>query len=130
MPACALALSTLAMGAACPAQETLTPGSTDPSVAVTPGEVLLTGSFVATINDSSSPTAYRLCISQERGTVNMLVRVDGFDATVIGAHGCKVIVGRRIQITPETNLRGDERIVASYQQLPTYEASAGESSTR
>jgi len=125
-----LALSLIALPAAAQDEPADPNDSTDLRVAVTPGEVLLTGSDVTTINDSSLPTAYRICLDRERGHASLAVRVDGFDAAVIGLGACRIILGKQIEITPLTTLRGDEQIVASYQQLPTYEASAAGSSER
>jgi hypothetical protein len=84
---------------------------------VTPGELLLTGSQVTSINDSSLPARYRVCMAHELGDADLIVRHDG-EETRLKAGGCATVSGQEIELTPAIDLTGEQRIVATYRQLP------------
>jgi hypothetical protein len=113
------------------AQEHSSSDTTDKlKAAVTPGEFVLNGSDVKTINDSGKLRRYRICAKRESGgATDLKVSSDDRDTTVkVG--DCKTVVGRKIQATAATTLSADQHIVGTYHHVTrTAKAEKSESSS-
>lgn len=111
------------------AQGTSSSETTDKlKAAVTPGEFVLTGSDVKTINDSGKLRRYRICAKREQGgATDLKVSYDDKD-TMIKVGDCKTVVGRKIDATAATSLAADQHIVGTYHHVTrTASAKAAES---
>jgi hypothetical protein len=112
-----LALLSLGSGLAL-AQSTSSSEATDKvKAAVTPGEFVLTGSDVKTINDSGKLRRYRVCAKREEGgSTDLKVSYDDKD-TMVKLGDCKTVVGRKIEATAATTLASDQHIVGTYHHV-------------
>ncbi|HTT01481.1 MAG TPA: hypothetical protein VMG11_05270 [Steroidobacteraceae bacterium] len=121
-PAAIAALVVLSTGATLACADTAS--ETDKlKAAVTPGEFVLTGTDVKTINDSSSPRQYRVCLKKEEGEADMKISYDD-NQTRVKLGDCKTVVGKKIEATPTSSLGSNERIVGTYHHVKSKTASA------
>jgi hypothetical protein len=82
--------------------------------AVTPGEFVLSGSDVKTINDSGKLRRYRVCLKKEQsGDTDLKINYDDRQ-TVVKLGDCKTVEGKKIEATPASSLSGDNHIVGTY----------------
>ncbi len=91
-----------------------TPAAADKiKAAVTPGELVLTGSEVKNIHKGQEAKEYRVCVKTETEAAPMKVMYDGEEA-VLKPGDCKEISGKKIDVTPEHALTGKAHIVATF----------------
>jgi len=121
-PAVIVSLALLSAGATLACADTAT--ETDKlKAAVTPGEFVLTGADVKTINDSSSPRQYRVCLKKEDGEADLKITYDD-NQTRVKLGDCKTVSGKKIEATPTSSLGANERIVGTYHHVKSHTASA------
>jgi hypothetical protein len=84
--------------------------------AVTPGEMVLSGSDVKSIHTGSTVAKYRVCMKKEQGDAEMKVSYDDQDTLLKSGH-CKTVTGKAISATASKPLSGSDRIVATYHRV-------------
>jgi hypothetical protein len=81
--------------------------------AVTPGEVVLTGTEMKTLHDSKDPVAYRVCVKQEP-TAGAVKVTTGINDMTLQPGDCGNVTGMHITATPETALSGAQRSIVTF----------------
>jgi hypothetical protein len=84
--------------------------------AVTPGEIVLTGSEVKKIHEGKDASEYRVCVKAEKEAAPMKLTYDGQEA-VLKPGDCKEIMGKDINATPAQALSGSAHIVATFHRV-------------
>jgi hypothetical protein len=84
--------------------------------AVTPGELVLTGSEVKNIHKGKEAKEYRVCVKTETQSAPMKVMYDGQEVA-LNPGDCKEVIGKKIDVTPEHALTGKAHIVATFHNV-------------
>jgi len=84
--------------------------------AVTPGEIVLTGSDVKKIHEGKDAREYRVCVKTEKDAAPMKLLYDGREA-ILKPGDCKDVSGKKIDATPEHALTGSAHIVATFHHV-------------
>lgn len=94
-----------------------TPATVDKmKAAVTPGELVLTGSEVKKMHEGKEAKEYRICVKTEKDAAPMKVMYDGQE-TVLKPGECKDVSGKKIDAMPEHALTGSAHIVATFHHV-------------
>jgi hypothetical protein len=83
--------------------------------AVTPGEIVLTGSEVKKIHDGKKAKEYRVCVKTETEAAPMKLSYDG-EHKVLMPGDCQTVMGKKIEASPANPLTGKSHIVATFEQ--------------
>lgn len=83
--------------------------------AVTPGELVLTGSEVKNIHEGKEAKEYRVCVKTETQAAPMRVIYDGQEVA-LKPGDCTEVSGK-IDVTPEHALTGKAHIVATFHHV-------------
>jgi len=84
--------------------------------AVTPGELVLTGSEVKNIHEGKEAKEYRVCVKTETQAAPMRVMYDGQEVA-LKPGDCTEVSGKKIDVTPEHALTGKAHIVATFHHV-------------
>ena len=84
--------------------------------AVTPGEIVFTGSEVKRIHEGKEAKEYRVCVKTARDAAPLRLLYDGQQA-ILKPGDCKDVVGKNIDATPAQALTGSAHIVATFHRV-------------
>lgn len=84
--------------------------------AVTPGEVVLTGSDSKTLHKGDEAHSYRICVKPEEHASSVRVTSDAVSPVSLKPGECQIVSGMQITATPEKPLTGAMRSTVTFDQ--------------
>ncbi|MET0292918.1 MAG: hypothetical protein ABW136_11195 [Steroidobacteraceae bacterium] len=83
--------------------------------AVTPGEVVLTGTDTKTLHDSRTSSTYNVCVKQDKEAGSVRIMNDA-KTTTLKPGQCEHVMGMKITATPAMALTGTARSTVTFEK--------------